>query len=448
MKTNSISKAVRYALAAGAVLAISVPEADVAAWNRWNTQWKAAHPGASDFAPPEYIAYANAKLEPAASSPYRFEVQYNYDAASGALASVENAQTGFVACYGAILKGIGRGTQARILAKRLWSLQRICVRDMRQAQCPNKWHVARVFGPLSRALVSCVVFALMLVATAHAATNDLLQSATIDGRTRQWLVHLPSAYRIGKPFPLVVAFHGHGSSAANMARLTKLDVVADRLGFIVVYAQGVDHSWAAGVDSPADQAGVNDVVFANALVDHLEREYSINTASIVFTGFSNGAHLVQWLGCRMAARLYAIVPVSGTLAPSLQLQCHPSRPLTVVAFHGTADPIDPYAGGHIRIPGGGAVLPVSATMTDWAAWDGCAPKPQAKDGTTVGAMRLDRIDWTDCRDGAHVTLYRINGGGHTWPGGPQYLPQFLIGKATHVIAASDVIGAIATRSWR
>ncbi|MGH8278619.1 MAG: hypothetical protein ACRETQ_03520, partial [Gammaproteobacteria bacterium] len=74
----------------------SAPEADVAAWNRWNTQWKAAHPGAPDFAPPEYIAYANAKLEPAASSPYRFEVQYNYDAASGALASVENAQTGFV----------------------------------------------------------------------------------------------------------------------------------------------------------------------------------------------------------------------------------------------------------------------------------------------------------------------------------------------------------------
>jgi len=330
---------------------------------------------------------------------------------------------------------------------RLQLLQRFCVRHTSQAQCPKGLRRPRVSNRWPRVLVSCVLVALTFVATGGAAAQDLSQSAVIDERTRQWLVHLPSGYHAGKSVPLVVAFHGHGSSAANMARLTKLDAVADKLGFIVVYAQGVDRSWAAGVDSPADQAGVDDVAYAGALLDHLEREYSINSARIVFTGFSNGAHLVQWLGCRMAERLHAIVPVSGTLAPSFQPECHPSRPLTVVAFHGAADPIDPYAGGHIHIPDGGAVMPVVATMADWAKWDGCAEKPQTSEGPTVGEIRLNRIDWVDCRDGVHVTLYRIEGGGHTWPGGSQHLPQFLIGKTTHVITASDVIGAIATDHW-
>lgn len=288
----------------------------------------------------------------------------------------------------------------------------------------------------------------MLATTACAATQDLSQSATIDGQTRQWLVHLPPGYHAGNAVPLVVAFHGHGSSAAKMARMTRLDTVADKLDFIVVYAQGVDRSWAAGVNSPADQKGVDDVAFAGALLDRLEREYTINPSRIVFTGFSNGAHLVQRLGCRMAARLYAIVPVSGTLASSLQPGCHPARPLTVVAFHGTADPIDPYAGGHIRLPGGGAVLPVAVTIADWAQWDGCAPKPHTTIGKAAGAIHLDRIDWAGCRDEVRVTLYRIVDGGHTWPGGPQYFPRFIIGNATHVINASDVVGEIAAGSWR
>lgn len=290
-----------------------------------------------------------------------------------------------------------------------------------------------------------ILFAGSVLATAgvHAATPDPMFSATVGGRLRQWRVHVPTEYRASKRVPLVVAFHGHGSSARDMVRMTGLNAVADQRDFIVVYAQGVDRSWAAGVNAPADREGVDDVAFTGALLSLLERRYSIDTAHIVFTGFSNGAHLVQLLGCRMASRIDAIVPVSGSLAPALQGGCHPARPLTVVAFHGTDDPIDPYAGGHIRIAGGAVVLPVTTTLADWAQWDGCAPIPATTRVSGQNGIRVDRLDWTACRDGARVTLYRIAGGGHTWPGGPQYLPRFLIGNATRVINASEVIGAIA-----
>jgi polyhydroxybutyrate depolymerase len=44
-----------------------------------------------------------------------------------------------------------------------------------------------------------------------------------------------------------------------------------------------------------------------------------------------------------------------------------------------------------------------------------------------------------CNGSAEVKLYVIEGGGHTWPGGWQYLPEKIIGKTSQVIDASEEI---------
>ncbi|MEP6899781.1 MAG: PHB depolymerase family esterase [Rhodanobacter sp.] len=232
-----------------------------------------------------------------------------------------------------------------------------------------------------------------------------------------------------------------------MVYLTGLDRVADRSDFIVVYPEGIDQSWAAGVDSSADKAGVDDVAFTSLLLDRLQAQYSIDPRRVVLTGFSNGAHLVQLLGCRLASRVTAIVPVSGTPASSLMAGCHPSRPLSVIEFHGTSDPIDPFEGGRIHVPGGGEVMPVPATMDDWAAANHCnATGRDAAVGAPDDGIEVTRRDYPDCGGGVRVTLYEVTGGGHTWPGGAQYLPRFLVGKATHVVDASDVIDKLVSAS--
>jgi polyhydroxybutyrate depolymerase len=41
--------------------------------------------------------------------------------------------------------------------------------------------------------------------------------------------------------------------------------------------------------------------------------------------------------------------------------------------------------------------------------------------------------------GTEVILYSVDGGGHTWPGGFQYLPAWLIGKTSRDIDANEVI---------
>jgi polyhydroxybutyrate depolymerase len=38
-----------------------------------------------------------------------------------------------------------------------------------------------------------------------------------------------------------------------------------------------------------------------------------------------------------------------------------------------------------------------------------------------------------------VTLLEVRGGGHTWPGGSQYLPDFLVGRVSRDFDASEEI---------
>jgi polyhydroxybutyrate depolymerase len=58
----------------------------------------------------------------------------------------------------------------------------------------------------------------------------------------------------------------------------------------------------------------------------------------------------------------------------------------------------------------------------------------AGDGTTVDIQL-----YSGCAGGNEVRSYVVNGGGHTWPSGMQYLPAAMIGKTTHNLNGSEVI---------
>jgi len=73
--------------------------------------------------------------------------------------------------------------------------------------------------------------------------------------------------------------------------------------------------------------------------------------------------------------------------------------------------------------------------------DRCPPAPEARllpdadpnDGTRIRETR------TACADGSEIVLLAVEGGGHTWPGGFQYLPVSIIGPTSHDIDASAEI---------
>jgi polyhydroxybutyrate depolymerase len=145
--------------------------------------------------------------------------------------------------------------------------------------------------------------------TAPCDGEDMLVAA---GRDRTFRYHLPAAARGSASKPLLIALHGHGSDGRGMAKLTHLDDLADEGGFVVAYPDGYDKQWndSRGTTVPA-QAGVDDVAFISALIDHAGRSFSVDLRRVYVTGMSNGAMMTHRIGCELAAKVAGIAPVAG-----------------------------------------------------------------------------------------------------------------------------------------
>ena len=96
-----------------------------------------------------------------------------------------------------------------------------------------------------------------------------------------------------------------------------------------------------------------------------------------------------------------------TVAVEFQLGC--TRPVSILAFHGTADPLVPYQNGAIGLSLPGVkVVGTERNMEDWARLDHCRPVARR---TRLGTQVV-RQQWAGCRAGSSVVLYTVLGGGH------------------------------------
>ena len=263
---------------------------------------------------------------------------------------------------------------------------------------------------------------------------------TPDGRTRTYLIHVPPGYNKQRLYPLILSFHGTGGQGAGQEKLSHFSTLADREGFIVVYPDGIHKEWNDGRgDSHAEKEGIDDVQFVSLLIDHLIVESAVDPKRIYANGMSNGASFSHRLSCELSNKISGIGGVGSELGKNLSTKCNPERGIPVITFHGTADPFSPYEGG--KGSKGAEVLGAEENAFFHAQKNGCAGHPavenlpnRSNDGTNV-----TKISYTGCQNKADVVLYKINEGGHTWPGGNQYLPARTIGKTTRDINASELM---------
>jgi polyhydroxybutyrate depolymerase len=111
--------------------------------------------------------------------------------------------------------------------------------------------------------------------------------------------------------------------------------------------------------------------------------------------------------------------------------CEEHRPMPMIAFHGTTDPIIPYEGGHSLLAPG-TFPDVQTWVSNWARRNRCAPATR----DSLVAPDATRRDYTGCADSADVVLYTIRGGGHTWPGGKP-LPKLFFGSTSRDVDATS-----------
>ena len=249
--------------------------------------------------------------------------------------------------------------------------------------------------------------------------------------------------------PILIVLHGAGGAGLGTAALTGLHTRGPAAGFCTVFPDGWRRVWNDQRDAPRlkRREGVDDVAFLTALVARLGAEHGAGTA-VWAAGMSNGAFLAEHLARHERLPLAGIALVAGSATvSSRQALPQPGRPTTVVAFHGTADPLVPYGGGPIgprgrlaqRRAGGdrGVAAPIEAVAADWAATNGCPPTPVVVP-VPGGTLPTTRMTWAASGRPA-VVLHRVDGGGHTWPGGAQYLPERLVGPVARRLDATGII---------
>jgi polyhydroxybutyrate depolymerase len=291
------------------------------------------------------------------------------------------------------------------------------------------YRFVRLLSIISIVFVTCMC----APARPQATDENVLEQ---DSLRRNYLHYVPSSYDGSKTVPLVIALHGRGGDGQGMRELTNLNQLAEQEGFIVVYPDGYEKSWADGRGTtPADEAGINDVGFISRLIDRLSSNYKITPEQIYVTGFSNGGYMTHRLACELSEKIAAVALVAANLSENLAAGCAPKRAVPVLQISSTADPLTPYDGGDTQ---GARVLSAEASVAYWASKNGCGDPSSnnlpntAQDGTLVRVM-----SYSSCA--ADVQLYTVIGGGHTWPGGFQYLPERTIGKTSQDIDASEVI---------
>ena len=305
------------------------------------------------------------------------------------------------------------------------------------------------YAPLSAILLMGVILLFQAPASVEAAsftlgTGNYDRSLKSGGLDRQYAVHVPRSYNPGQPTPVILNFHGGGGNSESQKKISMMDQASERYGFIVVYPQGTGaklrlinpkgFTWNAGsCCGYAMKQQIDDVGYTRALLDDLERQFNVDKKRVFATGISNGAMMCFRLACQLSDRIAAIAPVAGTMGVS---GCNPSRPVSVIYFHGTDDKFVPVGGGKgPRSLPGESFESVDQTIAFWRRQDKVPDTPKVvKRGQATGSY------YGPGADGSEVAVWLIQGGGHTWPGGQfGFLGKRILGAMTQDISANDLM---------
>jgi polyhydroxybutyrate depolymerase len=231
--------------------------------------------------------------------------------------------------------------------------------------------------------------------------------------TRSYVLHVPAAYDGKTPVPLLVDFHGIGSSGWGEIVSSPYPAVTDPEGVIMAFPDGlsgpIGTAWNLG---PCCVANVDDLGFARALVAHVQKSACIDPKRIYAVGVLTGAGMVQALACQAADLFAAASSAAFDLLTDTVDDCRPARPISMVLFRGTDDPRVPYAGGLSQLVPGMSItfLGAEATFVRWAQINGC---PSTPSGVDARGCRT----YAGCGGGAEV-VFCSKQGGRDDPGDP------------------------------
>ncbi len=246
------------------------------------------------------------------------------------------------------------------------------------------------------------------------AQQTINASITHDGIERDYILYVPEIYDGSTAAPLVLNFHGFGSSASQQMFYGDFRDIADTEGFLLVHPEGTtfigNQFWNVGF--PGLSSNIDDVGFTEALIDELATLYAIDLDRVYATGMSNGGFMSFLLACQLSEKIAAVASVTGSMTQDTFDDCNAQHPTPVLQIHGTEDDVVLYNENNLS-------LPIPDVISYWVDHNNCETTPttttlpdvDVSDGSTI-----EHSVYEDGDNGVTTEHMKVIGGGHTWPG--------------------------------
>jgi len=229
---------------------------------------------------------------------------------------------------------------------------------------------------------------------------------------RRWfLLYVPAYYKLTAPLPLWILAPGAFNEPDLQIRMAELTRYADEQQFAFIALKGVNNLMNVFLKgrSRKGPSDADDVAYTRAAVGEARRRLCVDGRRVFCAGYSRGARFCSRLASELSPLIAAIAPVSGLRFPE---PSNATRPMPIITFHGTDDPVNPYAGG--ADPRANHEYwddPVEVAISKWVRFNGCTREQSFRQSANVVVHKH-----TQCKDNADVVFVKIDGGGHTWPG--------------------------------
>ena len=241
-----------------------------------------------------------------------------------------------------------------------------------------------------------------------------------EGVEREFIVHVPENFT--EDSPIVFVIHGFTGSARDIMKYSRMNSIADRESFIVIYPQGTKDRegntfFNVGYEFHMNST-INDVSFIRDLFTLISGEYGLTRKKGFVTGMSNGGDMSYLLACTSADLFRAVAPVAGSLMGKTKDECNTQSPVPIFEIHGTGDQITLFEGDIENKEGWGAYYDLPSTMKFFSDAYELEEKSikmisKKEDGFEYDTY-FERY-WSQNSD-VEVWMYKIIGGRHVWPG--------------------------------
>ena len=263
--------------------------------------------------------------------------------------------------------------------------------------------------------------ALSLLTSLTAKSQIVHDSLLIEGHYRSFHFLKPA----GQNSTLLFVLHGSGGNGLQIKiGAKKLEDLAPAENILMVYPDGYKKFWnecRRTANSAANLENINENAFFEGMLAYFKDRFQFNEKQVFAVGTSGGGHMAYKLALTMPEKFRAITALIANLPDTNNIDCPEKRiPLPVLIVNGTADTVNPYEGGEVKLSNNvnlGFVRSTDRTFQYWSQLAGYKHSPKKQllpDTDPTDGKTIERYTFKKKRK-SEITLLKVIGGKHDYP---------------------------------